>query len=41
MIDATENLVRVARALQRLRLVDAVFVGGATVTRLQEIVQAA
>jgi hypothetical protein len=29
--DATANLVRVARALQRLGLVDPVFVGGATV----------
>jgi len=31
MPDATENLVRVARALRRIGLVDAVFVGGATV----------
>lgn len=31
MADATENLVRVARALRRIGLVDAVFVGGATV----------
>jgi len=31
MSDATENLVRVARALRRIGLVDAVFVGGATV----------
>ena len=41
MADAKENLVRVARALRRLGLADAVFVGGATVTLLQEIVQAA
>ena len=31
MVDANENLVRVARVLQSLGLVDAVFVGGATV----------
>ncbi len=31
MADAKENLIRVARALRRLGLVDAVFVGGATV----------
>lgn len=31
MADATENLVRVARAFRRIGLVDAVFVGGATV----------
>jgi hypothetical protein len=31
MTDAKENLVLVARALRRLGLVDAVFVGGATV----------
>jgi len=31
MADATENLVRVARALRRIGLVDVVFVGGATV----------
>jgi hypothetical protein len=31
MADATENLVRVARALRRIGLVDVVFVGGAAV----------
>ena len=41
MANANENLVRVARARRHLGLVDAVFVGGAMVTLLLEIVQAA